>query len=209
MIQSLTKIFQGIVRPEEYFSTNEDKADFLTSLALIMVVGTILLVVTGYIGPDEKIQVSNLTGAILSGNPSPLNRLYFPLQWVVAIAVVSLIRFVFITIMGEDNRSFYNVFHISTIGLLPIILYGMLFGILANLYPWSAHVQGSTFFTIRLVFSLLLFLMMIIVEAYVNVRAFKAVLSQNNGRALLTWFSPYFMFVVLSFPIVLIMVSAR
>jgi len=194
------RVNNATLRPSGFF-TDIKKNDFfrgaLISAAAILVIATVILFLTSLITPDFKPVMKKINpllqnqGIHVRGR-SPWSRLFFPVYWILYLAIGGFIRHLVTVMLGEKERSLKRVIGITMYAAVPLIISGMVLGILNNLHPLDLKpfTGSSTASWIHAIFAVAIFLGTLVWEGIICSKGLRAGFDQNQGRAILTWLSP-------------------
>ncbi len=190
-----TLIPGALLRPAAYFAERGGWRSALLPALIAVLAVTLLLVITRLLGPDSPFSGTGLSDAQLGvaarfQNPTPLERLLFPLYWAVLVLYCAGVRWVGVMIFGEPNRRFADVLHVTIVGVLPFVLLSGVQGSLNQIWPYWQLMPDSPIYFWRLALNLLLFAISLAWEAYIVVAGLRGLIEQTPGRALLTWALP-------------------
>jgi len=186
-------LFAAITRPTQFFSRDNDSFREILFAFLFTVLATSLLYFLTTLPNLGKLRMA--AAAMSSGFPAngqnlpalPWNRLMFPVFWIVAAFCAGLIRFLTLRFLGESQVSISRVQTVSMVAILPLMISSGILGVWGNF----AHVTPASGLTSYSIVSLVCFFLMIFAELIVCVSAFRKLFSQNIGRAIVVWGSPY------------------
>lgn len=195
--EAITSAKQALTQPSVYFGPDRSVAltTAVTAAALVALPLTLLQLIFGLLNQNHFDAVNALlvTGG---GIPvSPYSALYMPFVWAVLLLFGAALRYVFTVLLG-DETSFAQMLWIGTLAALPLIFVSGVFGVVNAALPMdpASIVQGqmSTSASVRAGVQGFILLLAFVYEGFVCIAAFRGTLSQNTGRAVLTWLFPPF-----------------
>jgi hypothetical protein len=118
---------------------------------------------------------------------APWNRLFFPVFAGILVLLAASARWVMLSVLDEESRSFQKMLSISALALLPFFAVLLISSFFGNLFPSGGIASGRMF----LYGSLAGIVCSLVYEAVITVRLSRTAFTQNTGRAILTWGSSY------------------
>ena len=208
ILNSTGLIFRAALRPRIFFQESRSR-DLITPVVLgmgtILVLGMLILIGTAMIYFQELLQARagivdyySRTGQIpLVSNPSPWKYLSFPIVWAVIFVLTAAVRLGVMKTFAVEESNFLTLFANTVFGFTPFVCLAILHGIFNNLFPFAQPIEKSSEIYVRSYLLIGIFASCLIWEGIIFVRAATLQLSQNKGRAILTWLSPWFVLIVL------------
>ncbi|MEM7181058.1 MAG: hypothetical protein AAF518_09100 [Spirochaetota bacterium] len=198
---SLATLLKSALQPKKHFPDDTEKQlnTSVVGIGIVLVLGTALLVASAMVNFKE-IQLARSqvvahyeqTKTIpLISNPSPWRHLSFPIAWSVIFVVFAGLRHGAMAVFGDEKRNFLTGLAITIKAMAPLILIAILHGIGNNLFPFAKPLEEGDAIIYRSYLLIFLFFCGIGWEAYISVQANMLSFSQNSGRAILTWFTPW------------------
>ncbi len=195
--ETITSAKQALTQPATYFGPDRpvDLKQAALAAALLVLPLTILQLIFGLINQAHFDAVNALLATGGSVPVSPYSALYLPFVWIILLLVGAALRYIFTVLLG-DASSFALLLWIGTLAALPLMFVSALFGAINAAIPMdpSAIVQGqmSAVLSVRAGIQGFIVLLAFAWEGFVCIAAFRATLSQNGGRAVMTWLTPPF-----------------
>ncbi len=208
ILEAFKNIPAVLFRPGRFFSNAKDQGGIspgsaLWAIGLVLLIGTLLLfgfsfMEAGSVGSTQSQIKQPVKGAkwlamMSSDAHRPWNRLLFPVYWLTFLGLAGVGRRLIIRMMG-DPGSTGSTFAVTFLGAIPLVVSGILLGIVGILMPASTDVSMVW---PRVALSLLIFLGALIWEALITIKGFRIFHEQNTGRAGITWFAAYFLLFVI------------
>ncbi|PJZ59625.1 hypothetical protein [Leptospira adleri] len=205
--REIIKTFQFHLRPEK-IKEIQDREFFTITLK------THLIFLTLYIVTNFLLSLLNLSylveyseimrGFLIEGkislfmyllNSFPYNIFFFALSLVIFELFVSVCSYLTVRIFGEKDASFLKCLSLTISSNFYVLLSLFPILILFSLMPNSA--KRDIFYMVLFLGFVSLFLIAgFVLQSISYFRMVKTVFQQNNGRAFLTWFSPFLILLI-------------
>ncbi|MCE9598355.1 MAG: hypothetical protein K8S54_10345 [Spirochaetia bacterium] len=198
-IQSVLRFCGATRNPRSFFEANhpqtrttfETMGLFFGFLLLFLVASSLL---RAWVDPEPIFpsQYRDQMRLMFSGDPRfPGDVIRFALGWGAFILFAAFMRRSFAGWLGDSERAFSTYLLITCVAIIPLLSLATGLRVLANVWPYPLLESRPGWMYIRFGLSGFLLLAAWIWDGVLCVKGLQVRATQNRGRGILTWISPY------------------